>query len=84
MKKLIIKYLLITSVSIFLSGCTEAIAQGAVMGATEVGMQVGIENSIKNKEQIQKDRSVAKANAKVSWWKLQKLFGTGPLASKEN
>ena len=83
MKKLIFKFLLI-SVSIFFSGCAEAIAQGAVMGATEVGMQVGIESSIKDKEQLQRDKSVAKANAKVSWWKLQKLFGAGPLAYKEH
>lgn len=73
-----------TSISIIFSGCAEAIAQGTLMGATEVGMQVGIENSIKDKKQIQKDRSVAKANAKVSWWKLQKLFGAGPLAYKEH
>lgn len=84
MKKLILKFLFIVSVSLSFSGCADAIAQGAVIGATEVGMQAGIESSVKDKEQLQRDRSVARANAQVSWWKFQKLFGAGPLASKEN
>lgn len=54
-----------------------------MQGATQVAVEAGVAKTVMDKDEYERRKTINKAQANVSWWKFQKLFGFGPLANTE-
>lgn len=80
--KTLISIILSITITLSMTGCVGAVAEGVMQGTAQVAVEAGVESTVLDKEKLEKKRTIQKAQANVSLWKLQKLFGCGPLAEK--